>query len=109
VRRIEVRCWVSKTGKRPVKEWIAALDDSAFLKVDKMIGLLRELGRSEALPHTRYLGDNIWELRDRSTGPGYRIYYTWEGNTLVILLAAGTKRSQERDIKIAKRRLIRGI
>jgi len=108
-KQVEVRCWVSKTGKKPVKEWISALDGSVFRKVDKMIGLLRELGRNIALPHSRYLGDDMWELKDRSTGPGYRVYYTWQDSTLVILLAAGTKSSQERDIQTAKRRLFGSI
>ncbi len=31
-------------------------------------------------------------------GPGYRLYYGREGNTLVILLGGGTKARQARDI-----------
>lgn len=34
-------------------------------------------------------------------GPGYRIYITNRGNTVVVLLAAGTKRTQDADIKLA--------
>jgi putative addiction module killer protein len=34
-------------------------------------------------------------------GPGYRIYVTNRGNTVVVLLAAGTKRTQDADIKLA--------
>jgi len=34
-------------------------------------------------------------------GPGYRVYFVQRGETLVILLAGGDKRTQERDIKIA--------
>lgn len=34
-------------------------------------------------------------------GPGYRIYTTRRGNTVVVLLAGGTKRTQNADIKLA--------
>ncbi|MCF6101775.1 addiction module killer protein [Mesorhizobium muleiense] len=30
-------------------------------------------------------------------GPGYRIYFGWDGTTLVILLGGGTKRRQQDD------------
>lgn len=35
-------------------------------------------------------------------GPGYRVYYAKRGDTIVILLCGGDKRTQTRDIKRAK-------
>jgi len=37
-------------------------------------------------------------------GPGYRIYFGKDGDTLVILLAGGTKKRQSRDIALAHER-----
>jgi putative addiction module killer protein len=36
-------------------------------------------------------------------GPGYRVYFTMRGRTLIILLAGGDKRTQSSDIKTALR------
>ena len=46
------------------------------------------------------MGDGVSELRI-DYGPGYRVYYTQQGQKLVILLAGGDKRTQARDIKTA--------
>lgn len=34
-------------------------------------------------------------------GPGYRVYFKKQGDTLVILLAGGDKRTQSQDIRTA--------
>ena len=60
---INVMCWASSSGRKPVKEWIADLDDAAFKRVDKLIGLLKNLGRELRPPHCRFLGDALFELR----------------------------------------------
>ena len=50
------------------------------------------------------VGEGISELRIHY-GPGYRIYFHRQGNTVVILLCGGDKASQAKDIKTAKRLL----
>ena len=48
----------------------------------------------------RNLTEGVSELKI-DFGPGYRVYYTWRGDDLVILLAGGDKSTQQRDIKAA--------
>jgi putative addiction module killer protein len=48
------------------------------------------------------VGEGVSELRI-DYGPGYRVYFTIRGRTVVILLAGGDKRTQAADIKTALR------
>ena len=48
------------------------------------------------------VGEGVSELRI-NYGPGYRVYFTMRGRTVVILLAGGEKRTQATDIKTALR------
>ena len=48
------------------------------------------------------VGEGVSEMRI-DYGPGYRVYYRKSGRTIVVLLAGGDKRTQSKDIEIAKR------
>jgi len=48
------------------------------------------------------VGEGVSELRI-DYGPGYRVYFTHRGATVVILLAGGDKRTQATDIRTAIR------
>ena len=50
----------------------------------------------------RVLKGGIAELKI-DLGPGFRVYYTQRGRTLVILLCGGDKATQQADIRTARR------
>ena len=50
----------------------------------------------------RPIGEGVSELRI-DYGPGYRVYYKKQDQSIIILLAGGIKRAQTNDIKMALR------
>jgi putative addiction module killer protein len=53
------------------------------------------------LRDNKSLGEGLHEAR-LFYGPGYRLYYLREGNTLIVLLTGGDKGSQTQDIRNAR-------
>lgn len=51
--------------------------------------------------NVKSVGQGVNEYR-LAYGPGYRIYFGRDGETLVILLGGGTKKRQNNDIEAAK-------
>ena len=45
----------------------------------------------------RFIADGVWELKI-DVGAGYRVYYAQEGKLVILLLCAGSKRTQRQDI-----------
>ncbi len=85
-----------ENGMSPFADWLRKLDATAVAKVDRYIRRM-ENGNFNA---TKMLRQGVFELRI-DTGPGYRVYFGRDGLTLVILLAGGTKRTQQQDIEKA--------
>jgi putative addiction module killer protein len=64
------------------------------------IAIARRLDRAATgnLGDVKPVGEGVSEMRI-DVGPGYRTYFTLRGNTIVILLCSGDKKTQQRDIK----------
>jgi putative addiction module killer protein len=79
-------------------EWFDSLRDrQAKSKIAGRIARM-ELG---LMGQTRSVHDGVSEAKI-DFGPGYRLYYTIRGQTLIILLIGGDKGSQARDIAKAR-------
>ena len=80
------------------EEWFDSLSDGrAKARIDVRIRRL-SLGNPG---ETRPVGEGVMELKI-DYGPGYRVYYVSKGKTVVMLLAGGDKKTQNKDIAIAK-------
>jgi putative addiction module killer protein len=49
------------------------------------------------LSNVKGVGEGVLEYRI-DFGPGYRIYFGRDGETIIVLLTGGTKKRQQRDI-----------
>lgn len=79
-------------------KWIKGLADRrAKLAIAKRLDRLAYGHLGDVKP----VGEGITELRVH-IGPGYRIYFTRRGDTIIVLLCGGDKASQARDIVRAK-------
>lgn len=93
---IDVRQFVGANGRSPFTDWLGSLDNVASAIV------LRALYRLEQgnFSNVKSVGMGVLEYRI-NFGPGYRMYFGKDGETVVILLGGGTKKRQDRDISDA--------
>jgi putative addiction module killer protein len=80
------------------KNWLDSLNDlMGRAKIQARIKRLAEGNPG----NTKSVGSKIFEMKI-DFGPGYRIYFTKQENMIYLLLIGGNKRTQSRDIQIAK-------
>ena len=90
--RYTQRMRVQKTDE--YRDWIDGLKDQAgrarvLMRVDRLI-------QGNPGVH-RNLTEGVSELKV-DVGPGYRVYYSLRGNRLLLLIAGGSKSTQDKDI-----------
>ncbi len=95
---VQVTEYVDAQGRRPFGRWFNRLDSQAATRIT---AALDRMGRG-IQSNVKGVGAGVLEYRIDS-GPGYRIYFGRDGETLIVLLGGGTKRRQQGDIDTAKR------
>ncbi len=90
---ISIETYVTEKGESPFSERFADLDAQAAAIVTVALLRLVDGNTSKVTP----IGEGAAELKI-NRGPGYRIYFGWDGKALVILLGGGTKRRHNKDI-----------
>src|SRR5262245_21687995 len=91
--------YIDLRGPRPFLEWLQEIKDigtRARIKVrlDRM-----KLGH---FGHYRSVGEGVFELKI-DWGPGYRVYFGFGIDTVILLLWGGSKTTQQRDILRAQK------
>ncbi|NUQ39432.1 MAG: type II toxin-antitoxin system RelE/ParE family toxin [Caldilineales bacterium] len=95
---IQILEYRTENGRSPYREWLHSLRDREArarvrVRIDRVA--LGNFGDWHAV------GGGVSELRIQF-GPGYRVYFGRQGNTVVILLCGGDKSTQTQDIELAK-------
>ena len=80
-------------GNAPVDEYMAGLEGTAGTKAAALVQLLVALGHELRLPHSRALGDGLYELRD--VGSGVRLFYMLLPGDRAVLLGGMTKKRDD--------------
>lgn len=93
----EVRRYQTADGKMPLTDWLDGLRDG-----QTRARILARLDRLQTglLGDWDSVGEGVYELRI-DFGPGYRVYFGQEGQSLILLLCGGDKSTQTKDIKRA--------
>jgi putative addiction module killer protein len=92
---IELRAYIDRLGRNSFERWFEKLEDTTRARVAIALDRLSRGGAP-----AKGVGSGVQELR-MDFGPGYRVYFARDGETLVILLGGGTKRRQQADIAAA--------
>jgi len=78
--------------------WLDGLKDHlARLRLSRRLDKAQRGNLGDVKP----VGDGLFEMRE-FFGPGWRMYYVKQGETLIVMLGGGDKDSQESDIARAK-------
>ena len=91
--------YLDRAGSSPFAAWFRRLDATAAAKVTTSLRRL-EMGN---FSNVKGVGAGVFEYRI-DFGPGYRVYFGKDGDALVILLAGGTQKRQDKDIADAHER-----
>ena len=85
-------------GRCPFEEWYRGLKDK-----QTRIRVLARLTRVQTgnMGDCKPVGQEVFELR-LDFGPGYRIYFARHRDVVIVLLAGGDKRAQQKDIDAAR-------
>jgi len=94
---LSVREYLTGDGRNPFREWLGTLDGTVKARVQARV-LQFELGN---LGDHKSVGAGVWEAR-LPFGPGYRLYFGKDGESIIVLLLRGAKASQGRDIRRAQ-------
>ena len=98
-----LRHYETANGKDPFGEWLLFLGDRNTNASERILTRLDRL-RLGNFGDARSLGRGLSELRI-DVGPGYRVYFTLDGKSVVVLFCGGDKSTQQRDIRRARQYL----
>lgn len=84
----DTEVYKTSTGKEPYTEWTESLDKNALVRITR-IEKTGNFGICEPV------GDGIFELK-LDFGPGYRIYFGYKTDTVLVLLLEVIKKDSKK-------------
>jgi len=93
----EIVEYTDSEDRNPFGRWFNKLKPDAAAWI---VTALTRIEEDDNFGDNKSVGKGVRELRIHK-GPGYRVYYAMDGDTIVILLGGGTKKRQQEDIEKA--------
>lgn len=93
-----VRVYAQKNGKIPFEDWLFSSKDKRLITSVSNTVQKFQFGN---LGDWKSLGEGLFESRIHY-GAGYRLYFTFAGQIMIVLLCGGEKKTQKKDIAKAK-------
>ncbi len=84
--RYRIEYFTDDQGNKPFREWLLSLQDQvATVRIRARLTRVR----AGNFGSVRFVGDGVIELKI-DHGPGYRVYYALDGETVLLLRAVAT-------------------
>ena len=90
--------YVTESGKMPFLDWMNKLDMKSEIIVDRLIQRVAQGGSKKSIKSVK---DGVFEIKIPHAS-GLRVYFAEDGDTIIVLLVGGDKKTQTKDIKKAK-------
>ena len=91
----QVEFYTTETGSEPVKDFLDNLDLKMRAKALRELTILQDKGNTLREPHSKYIGNGIFELRIKFASNISRIFYFFYVNNKIILTNGFIKKQQK--------------
>lgn len=95
--KYHIKVYLQDNGKSPYSEWVRGLDGAMRARVLARIARFEDGNFGDF----KSVGDGVIEARF-FFGPGYRVYFSIQGDQIILLLTGGDKSTQDGDVVKAK-------
>ncbi|MDD2980111.1 MAG: type II toxin-antitoxin system RelE/ParE family toxin [Hespellia sp.] len=95
-----------RDGTCPVEKFLDSMNSKIRVKILRMILLLEENGNELREPYSKYLADNIFELRIKLGTDIVRILYFFEAGERIVLIngfVKKTRKTPQKEIEKARK------
>ena len=100
--------WSIAYDNQTIEQTVLRLPPGLLARYVRLTDLMLEFGPNLGIPHTRAMGEGLFELRFKGQGGIARVFYGTVVQRRIVMLHVFIKKSQKtpkRELDIAKRRL----
>lgn len=100
--------WTIVYHTRSVEDFVLALPEGLLARYLRLTDMMQEFGANLGMPHTRAMGDGLFELRIKGPEGIARVFYCTLVGRRIVMLHGFIKKSAKtppKELKLARTRL----